>query len=46
MTKGQLLAEIDPRVYQAQVEADEARINSLRAQLNQQKAERLWPNRI
>ena len=39
VTKGQLLAEIDPRVYQAQVEASEARINSLKAQLNQQKAE-------
>ena len=36
---GQLLAEIDPRVYQAQVEAGEAKLNSLRAQLNQQKAE-------
>jgi len=36
--QGQLVAEIDPRVYQAQVEASEARINSLRAQLNQQKA--------
>jgi membrane fusion protein, macrolide-specific efflux system len=39
VTKGQLLAEIDPRVYQSQVEAGEARLNSLRAQLNQQKAE-------
>lgn len=39
VTKGQLLAEIDPRVYQAQVEAGESRINSLRAQLNQKKAE-------
>ena len=39
VTKGQLLAEIDPRVYQAQLEAGEARLNSLRAQLNQQKAE-------
>jgi membrane fusion protein, macrolide-specific efflux system len=38
VTKGRLLAEIDPRVYQAQVEAGEARLNSLRAQLNQQKA--------
>jgi macrolide-specific efflux system membrane fusion protein len=37
--QGQLLAEIDPRVYQAQVEANEARISSLKAQLNQQKAE-------
>ncbi len=36
---GQLLAEIDPRVYQAQVEANEARIQSLQAQLDQQKAE-------
>src|ERR1044072_3057917 len=39
VTQGQLLAEIDPRVYQAQVEAGEAKLNSLRAQLNQQKAE-------
>lgn len=37
--KGQPLAEIDPRVFQAQVEAGEARLTSLRAQLNQQKAE-------
>jgi len=37
--QGQLLAEIDPRVYQAQVEAGEAKLNSLRAQLNQQKAQ-------
>ncbi len=37
--KGQLLAEIDPRVYQAQVDAGEAKLNSLRAQLDQQKAE-------
>jgi macrolide-specific efflux system membrane fusion protein len=39
VAKGALLAEIDPRVYQAQVEANEARIGSLKAQLNQQKAE-------
>ena len=39
VTSGQLLAEIDPRVYQAQVEAGEARLNSLRAQLNEQKAQ-------
>ncbi|MGE5817426.1 MAG: efflux RND transporter periplasmic adaptor subunit [Deltaproteobacteria bacterium] len=36
--QGQLVAEIDPRVYQAQVEASEAHLDSLRAQLNQQKA--------
>ena len=41
VTNGQLLAEIDPRVIQAQVEAGEARLNSLRAQLNQQKAQAL-----
>jgi macrolide-specific efflux system membrane fusion protein len=41
VTKGQLLAEIDPRVIQAQVEAGEARLNSLRAQLNEQKAQAL-----
>jgi macrolide-specific efflux system membrane fusion protein len=39
--KDQLLAEIDPRVYEAQLEAAEARLNSLRAQLNQQKAQAL-----
>ncbi|MGH7768256.1 MAG: efflux RND transporter periplasmic adaptor subunit, partial [Candidatus Binatia bacterium] len=39
VTKGQLVAEIDPRVYESQVEASEARLNSLKAQLNQQKAE-------
>jgi macrolide-specific efflux system membrane fusion protein len=39
VNKGQLLAEIDPRVIQAQVEAGEARLTSLRAQLNQQKAQ-------
>ncbi len=36
--QGQLVAEIDPRVYQAQVEASEAHLNSLKAQLNQQQA--------
>lgn len=41
VTHAQLLAEIDPRVIQAQVEAGEARLNSLRAQLNQQNAQAL-----
>src|SRR5690242_16011270 len=36
--QGQLVAEIDPRVYQSQVEATEAHIGSLKAQLAQQKA--------
>jgi len=39
VAKGQLVAEIDPRVYQAQVDASEAHLNSLKAQLEQQKAE-------
>ncbi len=39
VTKGQLVAEIDPRVYQAQVDASEAHLNNLKAQLNQQKAQ-------
>lgn len=38
VTKGQLVAEIDPSVYQAQLEAGEAHLNSLKAQLDQQKA--------
>src|SRR5262245_36506041 len=39
VANGQILAALDPRVYQAQVEDNEARSNSLKAQLNQQKAE-------
>ena len=47
VTKGQLLAEIDPRVYEARVEANQARLNSLKAQLNEQKAQTVrWRNRI
>ncbi|MGH7960717.1 MAG: biotin/lipoyl-binding protein, partial [Candidatus Binatia bacterium] len=37
--KGRLLAEIDPRVYETRVEADQARLKSLKAQLNEQKAQ-------
>jgi macrolide-specific efflux system membrane fusion protein len=36
--KGQLIAEIDPRLYEAQVEASEAQIKTLRAQLAEQQA--------
>ncbi len=36
--KGQLLAEIDPRIYQSKVEEDTARIVSLKAQLADQLA--------
>lgn len=37
--KGQLLAEIDPRVYEAQMEANAARLKSLQAQLHEQQAQ-------
>lgn len=37
--QGQLLAEIDPKVYQTRVETDRANMASLKAQLQQKKAE-------
>lgn len=37
--KGALIAEIDPSIYLARVEADEARLKTLRAQLNEQEAQ-------
>jgi macrolide-specific efflux system membrane fusion protein len=42
---GQLLAEIDPRIYAARVQADEARIDTLQAQLIEQEALILFANR-
>lgn len=36
--QGQLLAEIDPRVYESRVEADRARVDSLQAQLAERQA--------
>ncbi|MGR8930043.1 MAG: efflux RND transporter periplasmic adaptor subunit [Gammaproteobacteria bacterium] len=42
VTAGQLLAEIDPRVYAARVRADEANIKNLRAQLAGQQAETVF----
>ncbi|MGR8978779.1 MAG: efflux RND transporter periplasmic adaptor subunit [Gammaproteobacteria bacterium] len=39
VTAGQLLAEIDPRIYDSRVQADEARIDSLEAQLVEQLAQ-------
>lgn len=38
VTKGQLLAEIDPRIYQAKLEQDTALLHSLEAQVMAQKA--------
>lgn len=43
---GQLLAEIDPRIYAARVEAGEARINNLQAQLVEQEALILFAGRL
>lgn len=37
--KGDLLAEIDPRIYAAKVEADSANLNALKAQLAEQAAQ-------
>lgn len=37
--QGDLIAEIDPRVYEAQVEASEARLQTLQAQLAEQQAQ-------
>ncbi len=37
--RGTLLAEIDPRVYEAKVQADEARLETLAAQLAEQEAQ-------
>lgn len=40
VTRGTLLAEIDPRIYETRVTAGEARLLNLEAQLRQAKAER------
>ena len=40
VTRGTLLAEIDPRIYETRVTGDEARLLNLEAQLRQAKAER------
>ncbi|HEX7125083.1 MAG TPA: efflux RND transporter periplasmic adaptor subunit [Thermodesulfobacteriota bacterium] len=40
VTKGQLLAEIDPTVYETRVRASRARLADLKAQLAQRQAER------
>lgn len=37
--KGQLIAEIDPKIYVSKVEADEAKLKTLRAQLAEQEAQ-------
>jgi membrane fusion protein, macrolide-specific efflux system len=42
---GDLLAEIDPRIYASRVKADEAKINTLKAQLVEQEAQILFADR-
>src|SRR5687768_7650040 len=37
--KDDVLAEIDPRIYETKVEADRAKLKSLEAQLNEQRAQ-------
>lgn len=44
--KGELLAEIDPRVYEARVQATEARLRTLRAQLAEQEAQIRFARRV
>lgn len=39
--KGQLLAQIDPAIYQAKVSADEAQLQNLKAQLADKQAQKL-----
>ncbi len=39
VAQGQLIAEIDPQLYEAQVAADQARLKTLNAQIAQQQAE-------
>ena len=43
--EGDLLAEIDPRIYRARVEADRATLASLRAQLAERQAQRTLAER-
>ena len=45
VAEGDLLAEIDPRIYQARVEADRATLAGLRAQLAEREAQRTLAER-
>ena len=44
--RGQLIAEIDPRIYAARVEADRARLASLEAQLAEQQAQVVYARKV
>jgi len=44
--KGDLLAEIDPKVYESKVEADQAQIKTLQAQLTQSEAQAVLAGQV
>ena len=46
VSRGQLIAEIDPRIYAARVEADRARLASLEAQLAEQQAQIVYARQV
>ena len=46
VTRGQLIAEIDPRIYNSRVDADRARLNSLTAQLAEQEAQNVYARQV
>lgn len=46
VTRGQLIAEIDPRIYASRVEADRARLASLAAQLAEQEAQAVYARQV
>ncbi|MGB7288710.1 MAG: efflux RND transporter periplasmic adaptor subunit [Candidatus Macondimonas sp.] len=46
VTRGQLIAEIDPRIYASRVAADQARLNSLTAQLAEQNAQIVYARQV
>lgn len=46
VTRGQLIAEIDPRIYASRVEADRARLASLTAQLAEQEAQTVFARQV
>jgi macrolide-specific efflux system membrane fusion protein len=46
VTRGQLIAEIDPRLYASRVAADQARLSSLEAQLAEQNAQIVYARQV
>lgn len=46
VSAGQLLAQIDPRIYESRVRADEANIKNLQAQLQGQRAQEIYAKQL